>query len=319
MDGKTLCTLVVPLFRSESCIPALLIAMDDLAARCDFPLQVVFVDDGSPDRGYQVLRDALGERSSAAPWTWKVVRHARNFGAFEAIRTGLAHADGEFVAVMAADLQEPPELVLKFFNIMADGRAQITLGRRIARHDPLLTRISSGTFWWLYRRFINPAIPEGGVDIFGCTRQVAAMLAGLRETHSSLLGQLFWVGFDREFVDYARRPRASGVSAWTLGKKLSYMADSVFNFTDLPLRLLRDLGGLGLAGCFAVGVFTLVARLAGWIHEPGYTPLILAIATSTASILFALGIVGSYVWRAYENTKGRPVSVVARIELGPPS
>jgi len=306
--------LVVPLYKSEACIPSLLRALDGLSVHSSGRLQVVFVDDGSPDGSYLAVRAGLENR----PWAWKIVRHSRNFGAFEAIRTGLAHTEGDFVAVMAADLQEPPELVLGFFSVLATGQAQIVIGRRIARHDPFLTRLSSGVFWWLYRRFINPAVPQGGVDIFGCTRQVAVMLASLRETHSSLLGQLFWVGFQREFVDYSRQARASGASAWTLARKLNYMADSVFAFTDLPLRLLTAAGFLGLAGCFVVGTITLLARLVGWIHEPGYTPLILAIAASTASILFALGIVGSYVWRAYENTKGRPVSIVATIEPGPP-
>jgi glycosyltransferase involved in cell wall biosynthesis len=308
-------TLVVPLYKSEACIPSLLNAVDSLSADSGGRLQAVFVDDGSPDGGYGVLRAGLTGRA----WAWKIVRHARNFGAFEAIRTGLAHADGNFIAVMAADLQEPPEVVQNFFQVLAAGRAQVVVGRRIARQDPFLTRLSSSAFWWLYRRFVNSAVPAGGVDVFGCTKQVAAMLTSLRETHSSLLGQLFWVGFQREFVDYSRQARAQGTSAWTLAKKLTYMADSVFAFTDLPLRLLTGVGCLGLLGCFVVGMITLLGRLAGWIHEPGYTPLILAMATSTASILLGLGIVGSYVWRTFENTKGRPVSIVAMVESGPPS
>ena len=125
--------VVVPLYKSEANIPDLLAAIDGLAASLDRPLQAVFVDDGSPDQGYLALQQRL---DSGRAWSWCIVRHARNFGAFEAIRTGLAHASGDYIAVMAADLQEPPAVVREFYRIMSAGRAQVVVGQRIARDDP---------------------------------------------------------------------------------------------------------------------------------------------------------------------------------------
>jgi dTDP-4-dehydrorhamnose 3,5-epimerase-like enzyme len=307
-------SLVIPLYRSEETIPKLLDALDYLNGAVDGSLQVVFVDDGSPDKSCDILRQSLTNR----PWMWKIVGHARNFGAFEAIRTGLLHSDGKYCAVMAADLQEPVDAIREFFAVLSKQPVDIVIGRRVGRHDPFLSRISSNVFWWLYRKFVNPAIPTGGVDVFGCSQRVAKLLAEFPEANSSLLGQLYWIGFRRHYVDYVRQPRESGVSAWTLRKKLRYMTDSIFAFTNLPLQLLIFVGATGLVGCVGVAAFTIMARCLGWITIAGYTPIVLAIAMSTASILLALGVVGNYVWRTFENTKRRPSSIVALVETGTP-
>jgi hypothetical protein len=142
------------------------------------------------------------------------------------------------------------------------------------------------------------------VDVFGCNRRFRDELIAMREAHSSLVSMLFWLGFRRKAVDYARSARRHGKSAWTMRKKVNYLMDSVFAFTDLPNRLLIGIGALGLATSTLLGVITVVGRMSGMIAVPGYAATILIISFFAALNLFGLGLVGSYAWRAYEKHQG---------------
>lgn len=303
-------TLVIPVYRNEGSLPDLLAAIERLSEQLADGLETVFVIDGSPDRCYEILRDELGGRSLRS----KLILLSRNFGSFAAIRTGLIHGDGERFAVMAADLQEPPELVVEMDQMLRSGEVDVVVGVREARHDPLLTRLPAQIFWGLYRRYVVPEMPPGGVDVFGCNRAFRDTLIALEESHSSLVAQIFWLGFRRRTLSYVRQPRAHGVSAWTLRKKVNYLMDSVFAFTDLPIRVLMRTGAFGAAAAAVFGLAVAIGRMTGTITVPGYAMTAILIVFFSALNLLSLGIVGSYAWRAYENTKRRPLSVALRVE-----
>ena len=303
-------TLVIPVYRNESNLPDLLKAVAALNVQLENELEVVFVVDGSPDRCYEILRDKLPSQ----PFRSKLVLLSRNFGSFMAIRTGLQHGSGERYAVMAADLQEPPELVLEMNRVLLRQDTDVVVGVREGRQDPWATRTASKIFWGLYRRYVIPEIPPGGVDMFACNKAFRDTLLTLDERHSSLIAQIFWLGYRREVVTYSRQERVHGKSAWTLRKKVNYLMDSVFSFTDLPIRLLTRVGAFGSALAALFGVFTLIARLQGMIEVPGYAMMMLAITFLGCLNLLGLGIVGSYAWRTYENTKNRPLAIPMRIE-----
>jgi glycosyltransferase involved in cell wall biosynthesis len=237
---------------------------------------------------------------------------SRNFGAFAAIRAGLTEATGPYFAVMAADLQEPPTLAVEFFRRLEQGGCDVVCGVRAARDDPLRARLASSLFWAAYRRLVQPEMPRGGVDVFGCNAGARDALVALTEAHSSLIGQLVWIGMRREEVPYHRRARRHGKSAWTLRKKLAYMLDSSLAFSDLPIRLLFGVGMLALAVAIVYGAVVLVARLTGLIVEPGYAPTVLLISGFGALNALGLSVVGAYAWRAFENTKARPLAIVRR-------
>lgn len=305
--GEPMISLIIPVYKNELNIPHLLTALTDLEkTRLSGQLQTVFVVDGSPDRSYEILRDQLPKLG----WPCQLVLLSRNFGSFSAIRAGLEHVQSDYYAVMAADLQEPPELVAQMYDAMTDGSCDVVVATRESRRDPFLTRLPATLFWSFYKKFVVRDMPTGGIDVFGCTRIFRDQLLRMRESHSSLIAQIFWLGFRRKFVPYERRERQHGVSAWTFRKKLVYLADSVFAFTDLPIRLLVRLGGGGALIFGLVGLVAFFGRILGFITVPGYAATMVAIAFFGAINLLGLGIVGSYAWRAYENTKDRPLSVV---------
>jgi glycosyltransferase involved in cell wall biosynthesis len=300
-------SLVVPVYRNSGNIAPLVAALESLSADLGGDLEVVFVVDGSPDDSFLRLAQAL----PAARFRSQLLSLSRNFGSFAAIRAGLEAGRGDRFAVMAADLQEPPELIREFDALLRGGDVDVAVGRRVGRKDPLLARTFSAIYWGLYRRFVQPEIPPGGVDIFGCRANVRDQIVLLRENNSSLVGLLFWVGFRRADVPYERSERTIGKSAWTFRNKLRYMLDSVYSFTDLPIRLLTRIGVLGLLTSVVLALVVVWAKLSGTIPVPGYAASVLVVTFFGALNCFGLGVIGNYVWRAFENGKRRPNFIVA--------
>jgi polyisoprenyl-phosphate glycosyltransferase len=304
--GSPVLSLIVPIYKNEENLERLLNELGVLQSCVVGGFEVVFVVDGSPDRCFQMLR----ERLPGIGFPSQLLSLSRSYGSFAAISAGLLAGKGDFFAVLSADLQEPPALILRFLDILRSGEADVVFGCRTERSDPWISELFSRGFWWVYRKLVIPELPPGGVDVFGCTREVRDHLARFREVRSSLIALLFWLGFRRQFVGYRRAPRVEGKSAWTLGKKLHYCIDSIFNFTDLPIRLLMFTGLFGLAVSVLFGTVLLIAKLQGAIPVPGYTAIVLTILFFGALTSLGLGIVGEYAWLALQNSRGRPNFVV---------
>lgn len=299
-------SVVIPVYGNEANIASLLQALQALDQQLAGEVEAVFVVDGSPDQSHARLSLALPN----AAFRSQLLLLSRNFGSFAAIRAGLAAGRGERFSVLAADLQEPIELVATFDEKLRRGECDIAVGQRTARKDPLPSRLAASVFWGLFRRFVIPDLPPGGVDVFACTRRVRDELVRLAESNSSLVGLLFWVGFTRVFVPYERKPRAAGRSAWTLARKLRYLSDSVFSFSDLPIQVMTRVGILGIVTSLVFAAVVLAVKLFGSIPVPGYAATILVVTFFGALNCFGIGVLGGYVWRMFQNTKGRPLFLV---------
>ena len=300
-------SVVIPVYKNEASIPRLLVALEKLNSDLAGQLEAVFVVDGSPDGSYQTLKSGMDRLDLSI----QLLAHSRNFGSFAAIRSGLAAARGQYLAVMAADLQEPPELLLSFYRSLEAEECDVAIGARQKRNDPMLSRLTSRLFWGAYRRWIMPDMPEGGVDVFGCNRAFRDQLLQLEEARSSLVALVFWLGFRRKLFFYERQARQEGRSSWTLSKKFDYMLDSIFSFTDYPIRLLTRVGAIGTLLSAAISCIVIVGRLLEIIEVPGYAALMIAIMFWGTVNLLGIGLVGTYAWRGYENSKRRPLSIVA--------
>ncbi len=300
-------SLVVPIYRNEMNLDRLLRELAEMRPKLPVPLEAVFVIDGSPDRSEEVLR----ERLPAAPFASRLVSLSRNFGAFTAIAAGMEAGTGDYFAVLAADLQEPPELIIQFTEILSSGEADVVFGCRSRRSDPWLSSMSSQLFWWLFRTFIIHDMPRGGVDVFGCTRQVRDQVLRCPESKSNLIALLFWVGFRRRYATYERRARTEGKSAWTIRKKIRYSLDSIFNYTELPIQLLLIVGSIGMGFAVVYGALLIVLKLTGNIPVPGYSAIVLAIMFFGGLTSLGLGIVGQYLWLTLQNARCRPNYIVA--------
>jgi glycosyltransferase involved in cell wall biosynthesis len=306
-------SLIIPVFKNEGSIPELLEAVGHIDRSLDGELEVIFVVDGSPDRSFLLLREHLPRQ----PFASQLLALSRNFGSFAAIRAGLTESRGEYSAVMAADLQEPPELVIEFFRALESGEVDVVIGVREDRDDPLFSKLASSVFWFIYRKLVQKEMPPGGVDTFGCNSSFREHLLNLRESNSTLVGLLFWLGFRRKLIGYRRAGRRHGRSAWTLKRRMTYLADSILAFSDLPIRLLIVAGAVGLLCSVVLGMIVLIARVIGPARVPGYAATMLVILLMAAVNCLGLGVIGAYVWRIFENTKERPGSLILSSEAFP--
>ncbi|MCS4294633.1 glycosyltransferase involved in cell wall biosynthesis [Comamonas sp. BIGb0152] len=302
-------SIVIPVYKNEASLPRLIAALTELKGSIQSELEVVFVVDGSPDNSFGLLKESL----TSLPFPTQLLLHSRNFGSFAAIRTGLKAARGDCFGVMAADLQEPPELMVSFAESLQKGECDVVVGTRTGRDDPFFSRIASQAFWSLYRKYVVQDMPSGGVDVFGCNRQFRDQLLELQESRSSLVALIFWLGFRRKLIAYSRQARQEGSSGWTFRKKLDYMLDSIFAFSDAPIRALLRLGFIGCFISILLMVMVFIAKIVGDIQVPGYTATLLVVLFFGALNMFSLGIVGTYAWRTYENSKQRPLAVTSLI------
>lgn len=304
-------SLIIPVYKNEEGLNSLLAALKTLAANCQTMLsknlEVVFVIDGSPDNSCSILENSLPYQ----PYHAQLISLSRNFGSFSAIRAGLISAKGDSCAVMAADLQEPIELIVEFFKALESDSCDVVVGKRLKRADPIATRILSAIFWKTYKKLILADIPDGGVDIFGCSKRFRDELVTMTESHTSLIGLIYWIGFRRLEIPYNRNERKFGKSSWSLSKKLDYMLDSIFSFTDLPIKALILFGTLGVTISVVVGTLVMINRMLNWIEVPGYSALAIFITFFGGLNSLGLGIVGNYTWRVYENTKSRKLFIVS--------
>jgi len=307
-----LLSLIIPIFKNEPNLERLLRELGKLQTQLrEGEFEVVFVVDGSPDRSLEILR----ERAPQVLRQVQIAALSRNFGSFNAIAAGLLLGRGDYLAVLAADLQEPPELVLQFHEVMQAGEADVVFGYRLSRRDPLLMNLSSEFFWEVFRRFVVKDMPKGGVDVFGCSRSVRDRVVQFREANTNLIVLLLWLGFRRKFIGYVRAPRLEGDSAWTFANKLRYAADSIFNFTDLPIRALIGIGMLGTLVAVLYGSIVLVGRLMNLIRVQGYAALALIILLFGSLTTLGLGLLGQYVWLCLQNVRQRPNYVVESITV----
>lgn len=307
--GPPRLSFIVPVFRGELNIPPLLVALDAFARehREEFELECVFVVDGSPDDAHGVLLALLPQYDS---FLSQVHDLSRNFGAPFAVRCGMERATGEYFAPVAADLQEPFESVREMFIQVRDGAADVCFGQRIAREDPWLTKLLSKVYWALYRRLIARELPSGGADLFVCNQHVRGALLQLRERNGFLIGQVLWMGFRRTFVPYVRRKRETGRSSWSLRKRAAYLMDSLFLFSDLPIKLLLSLGVLGLLISAVLATSLAINSIIGTLPVPGYAATVTTVSFFGGLNSLGFGIIGEYLWRTYQNTQQRPLSLV---------
>ena len=304
-------SLIIPVYKNEANLDRLLGELASLEQRLEKELEVVFVVDGSPDGSFQILEERLPGMLRCS----QLAALSRNFGSFNAITAGMELGRGEYFAVLAADLQEPPDLIVQFYESLRSGSADIVFGYRTKRSDPWLSELSATLFWAIYRRFVVKEMPPGGVDVFGCTRRVRDRILSFPEANSSLMALLFWVGFRRLYIGYERQPRKEGQSTWTFPMKLRYSLDSIFNFTDLPVRLLLALGGLGTLTAVVLGAVIVTLRLTNGIPVAGYTALALMILFFGSLMTLGMGIVGQYVWLCLQNARRRPNYLIDSVRV----
>ena len=313
LTAEHVVSLVIPCHNEANVLPMLFKRVNDAAALWDAQLEVILVDDGSRDATWQEMR-RLNEQDPR----WKLVQLSRNFGHQTAVWTGLKHVTGDLVAVLDADLQDPPEVLADFFHRWEAGYDVVYAVRR-KRKEGFFKRLAYHGFYRLMASMAEIRVPLDSGDFCVMDRDVVEVMLQTGEMRPFVRGIRAWVGFSQIGVEYERDERQAGEISYTLPKLFALALDGIISFSTRPLRLATWLGlsvsALALLGC----VFTLFQRFfasqfaaIGLAPVPGYATIVMSILFLGGVQLICLGILGEYVGRIYENVKSRPQYVVCQ-------
>jgi len=307
MPEFTKISVVIPCYYNQDNIPVTIKELKDNESL--FPEEVifeyVFVDDGSRDNTWQALQTIKRQYSDQIT----IIKLAGNVGSYTAILAGLTHATGDCFTVLAADLQDPPELILKMYEHWKNG-IKLIMANREDREDPLSQKLFSNSYHYLMRKLAIKDIPEGGFDFVFFDAQLRDEVVKMQEKNTNTLYLLPWMGYEYVTLPYVRKKREIGVSRWTLSKKIKLFIDSFVSFSYFPIRAISVTGlSLGFLA-LAYGLFILVAKLFSNIHLEGWSTLMIVILFIGAFQMMALGIIGEYVWRSLDSSRKRPLYIV---------
>ena len=299
-------SLVIPVFNEADVLPLLRERLTALLQSLECATELILINDGSSDASVDFLLRWADEDGRVT-----LLNLARNFGHQAAVTAGLDHATGDAVVIMDADLQDPPEVIHQMLAEYCQGY-DVVYGKRLARKgESLFKRFTAWTFYRLMRGLIHPRLPADVGDFRLISRRCLNAVASMRETHRFLRGMVSWVGFPQTAVTYVRDARAAGVTKYPLWKMLRFAWTAAVSFSPAPLRL-----SFGLAALLAVigtgeAVNGVVRTFLGLYTVPGWTSLIVVICLIGSAILVAIGVLGEYVARIFEESKGRPLYIVA--------
>lgn len=306
----TLISIVVPVYHNAKSLPDLLTEFQKLAARNPADtFEFIFVDDGSKDDSLAVLM-ALARAEARM----LIVKLSRNFGSNPAIIAGMSQTRGDAIAVIAADLQDPPELIHDMLHFWREGK-KVVLAARQERDDPGLTSFMADAFYALFRRFAIKTMPPRGFDFFVIDRQVCDLVNAIQENNAYLMGLILWLGFDPHVIYYHRRQREAryGVSMWTFARKLKYFVDSFVAFSYFPVRFASILGiTLSLVG-LVYAVIVIGVRIFSGVRIEGWTSLMVVLLVVSGAQMLIMGILGEYLWRNLDETRKRPRYIIEKV------
>lgn len=300
-------SIVVPCYNEEKVLPLFYEAITTLSATMpEVEFEYVFVNDGSRDNTLEVLKDFAKKDTRA-----KYVSFSRNFGKEAALFAGLEYASGDFVAVMDADLQDPPEMIPEMYREITVGGFDCVGTRRVTRKgEPPIRSFFARMFYKLINKMTSTEIVDGARDYRLMTRQMVDSILSLREVNRFSKGLFSWVGFKTKWLEYENIKRAAGETKWSFWKLFLYSLDGIVAFTTVPLAISSICGVLFLFVSIIGIIITAVRELIFHNSAFGWTSTVCLILLLAGIQLFCIGILGQYLAKAYLEVKNRPIYIV---------
>jgi glycosyltransferase involved in cell wall biosynthesis len=303
-------SIIIPCYYNEHNIPVTTkeLIENEKVFPSDVEFEYIMVDDGSKDNTIEKLK----EFKNQYPNKVKIVKLSGNFGSYNAIQAGMKYAEGDVNVVIAVDLQDPPELMLKMYNYWLDG-IKLVVANRNEREDSFVARLFAKSYQKLIQKFALPNLPNGGFDYCLFDRQLKDQVIDLNENNTNSLYLLMWLKYDFVSIPYTRRKRSIGKSRWTLKKKIKLFVDSFVSFSYAPLRLITISGLLLGLISFIYAIYVVIARLSGVIDVQGWTTMMVVFLVISSFQMISIGIIGEYLWRSLESSRKRPPYVIDQV------
>lgn len=303
-------SIIFPAYNEQENLMALHQRMEQVAQvlkKRGMDVEIIFVDDCSSDGTKEILAK-LHEKDPRV----KVIRFARNAGSHMAVRAGLARCSGDCAIILASDLQDPPELALDLIDQWQKGN-KIVWGLRSAREgESRWTQFCSRAYYFLMNKMASVKTPPNGADVFLADRVVINVFSEITERNTSIFMTLASMGYRQGQVEYVKKIRHAGKSKWTLTKKFKLFFDSLVSFSDQPIKWITYAGGV----VFLLGILSLVCLagqfLSGVLISEVQILIVIVLCVGGIQLL-ALGILGEYLWRTYDESRKRPLFVIERM------
>jgi len=296
-------SVVIPLYNEESLAEELVKRTLSSVTPLTPEFEIIFVDDGSTDQTVNLLMQAR-----SAERRIKILVLSKNFGHQAAFTAGLKHASGSCVVMLDGDLEDPPELIPQLYRMIKEGQWDVVSGKRSGAGEQR-RRLVNHLFHKLFRRASGFGDLENAGHFSAMNRQALEAILSFRETIRYLPGLRKLIGFRQGFIEYSRSPRKSGRSKMTTSRLINLGSDAIFSFSNLPVKICLYLGLAGILVFFGAGLYTLVAKIAGFAI-PGWSSTLLSIYFLGSIQLTFMGILGEYVYRIYKESQQRPIYFV---------
>jgi glycosyltransferase involved in cell wall biosynthesis len=302
-------SIIVPVYFNAESLPILFEQLQGIESKLktrDLALELIFVNDGSGDTSQEELLRIKKTRPET-----KIIKLTRNFGAVHASKCGMQFVTGDCFTTLAADLQDPPELILQMADKWKAG-SKFTICERVSRHDPPVTKFFAVLYYWFLHKLVLSDYPSGGYDMALMDK---ALLPHMQQSSKNLYTPLlaYWLGFKPEVIHYNRAKRLHGKSRWTFSKKVKAFLDVMLGFSVTPIRLISTIGAFVSLVSFSYGVSVVLHALFGKIPVPGFATLTALITFLLGLIIIMLGVIGEYLWRIFDEVNKRPEVVIDEV------
>jgi polyisoprenyl-phosphate glycosyltransferase len=301
-SDKPMVSIIIPVYNEEACLPALFERLEQWLGGVEgFDTEILFVDDHSADATPTLLAEACEQRS-----TWRFLRLATNSGSHIAIFAGLEHTQGDCAVFLAADLQDPPELISDMVARWQEGQQVVWAVREKRDGVPASEMLFANTFYWLMNRFSFITVPPKGSDFALLDQRVIQALRTSMSASPYLMGEIARLGFAQAKLFYTKSERVSGETKWNLSRKLQLVADAFTGFSFVPIRLMSYLGmAASVLGLLYALVVILNKMIIGGPVD-GWSSLMVVVLLMGGFQMTMLGVLGEYLWRTLEESRQRP-------------
>jgi glycosyltransferase involved in cell wall biosynthesis len=299
-------SVIIPIYNEELNIPNLVTRLRPVVEKTGMTYELLFVNDGSRDSSMQLIK-AL----AAADPHVRYIDFSRNFGHQVAVTAGIDNCKGNIIAIIDADLQDPPELIEEMIALIKQGNEVVYAKRRSRKDTNVFKKFAYKRFYRLLAKISNVDIPLDTGDFRVMTRKVAEVLKKMPEQHKFLRGQIAWLGFKQTFVEYDRDVRAAGEPGYTYKKLFRLAFDGITGFSNVPLRVATIMG-FAVSG---ISLLLIIYALCSYFFFEGGAPkgwssLMIAISFIGGVQLICIGIIGEYISRLQTDIRNRPLYIV---------
>jgi dolichol-phosphate mannosyltransferase len=295
-------SVVVPVYFNALSLPELFNRLDNLNRELlgiNLELEVVAVDDGSKDDSFEILVEYSKKYSFL-----NAFQLTKNFGEATASKFGLKKITGDAFSVLAADLQDPPELIFEMAKNWLEGNSYV-ICERTKRNDPIFSKFLANLYYKFLTKFIMPTYPKKGFDLFLMdTKYLPVIIESSKSSSIPLI--LSWIGIEPLKIGYVRQTREHGKSTWTIFKRINLLLDVLFSFSRKPIRIVSSIGAVTALAGLIYGILVIIERLNGTTGSQGTASLIALVSFTSGLVLLTLGIIAEYIWRIWDEVNNRP-------------